>query len=269
VTSDAIISLQRVSVTYRSGPAWNRRVVPAVRGVDIAIPRGTILGLVGESGSGKTTVGRLCLGLLRPTEGAVLFDHAPMPKPRAIKGRAAVVLQQPEWALNPRLRVGTSVAEPLTVLGIAKAERLERAREALSQVGLDPSLLTRYPHELSGGQRQRASIARALITDPSFVVFDEAVSALDVSVQTQILNLIRSLQETRAFSALFISHDLAATRYVADRIAVMRLGEIVDTADADRFYALPEHPYSRELWSTLMPADLAPEIAARPAETLS
>ena len=264
MTGDAIIALERVSVTYRSGPAWNRRVVHAVRGVDIAIPRGTILGLVGESGSGKTTVGRLCLGLLRPTEGRVLFGKAPMPKPRAIKGRAAVVLQQPEWALNPRLRVGTSVAEPLTVLGV-KAERLERASEALRQVGLDPSLLTRFPHELSGGQRQRASIARALITDPSFVVFDEAVSALDVSVQTQILNLIRSLQESRAFSALFISHDLAATRYVADRIAVMRLGEIVEAGDADRFYAPPEHPYSRELWSTLMPSDAMP---ARVTETL-
>jgi ABC-type glutathione transport system ATPase component len=260
VTADAIIALQDVSVTYRSGAAWNRRVVQAVRAVDLVIARGTITGLVGESGSGKTTVGRLCLGLLRPTQGAVLFGNAPMPKPRAIKGRAAVVLQQPEWALNPRLRVGTSVVEPLTVLGVSRAERLERASEALRQVGLDPTLLTRFPHELSGGQRQRASIARALITDPSFVVFDEAVSALDVSVQTQILNLIRSLQESRAFSALFISHDLAATRYVADTIAVMRLGEIVDEGGADKFYALPEHPYSRELWSTLIPTE--------PAETI-
>jgi len=255
LSREAILSLQRVSVTYRSGPVWNRRVVQAVRGVEIEIEHGTILGLVGESGSGKTTMGRLCLGLLRPTEGRVLFERAPMPKPRAIRGRAAVVLQQPEWALNPRLRVGTSVAEPLTIQGVPKLERTEQAADALRQVGLDPTLTTRYPHELSGGQRQRAAIARALITNPSFVVFDEAVSALDVSVQTQVLNLIRSLQETRSFSALFISHDLAATRYVADRIAVMRDGEIVETGSSDDFYAPPQHPYSRELWSTVMPAE--------------
>ena len=254
MTAGAIVALRGVTVTYRSGPVWNRRTVRAVRGLDLDIPPGTILGLVGESGSGKTTIGRLCLGLLRPSEGDVLFEGVPMRHRRVLKGRAAVVLQQPEWALNPRLRVGTSVAEPLTVQGVARPERRERAREALRRVGLDPSLLARYPHELSGGQRQRAAIARALVTDPSFVVFDEAVSALDVSVQTQILNLIRSLQRSRSFSALFISHDLAATRYVADRIAVMRLGEIVETGDADRFYAPPEHPYSRELWSTLMPA---------------
>ena len=255
MSREAILSLQRVYVTYRSGPVWNRRVVQAVRGVELEIERGTILGLVGESGSGKTTMGRLCLGLLRPTEGRVLFEHAPMPKPRAIRGRAAVVLQQPEWALNPRLRVGTSVAEPLTIQGVPKPERTEQAATALRQVGLDPTLTTRYPHELSGGQRQRASIARALITNPSFVVFDEAVSALDVSVQTQVLNLIRTLQETRSFSALFISHDLAATRYVADRIAVMREGEIVESGDSDHFYAPPQHPYSRELWSTVMPTE--------------
>jgi ABC-type glutathione transport system ATPase component len=254
MTPGAIVALERVSVTYRSGPVWNRRITRAVHDLDLDIPQGTILGLVGESGSGKTTVGRLCLGLLRPSRGAAFFEGASIRGPRAVKGRAAVVLQQPEWALNPRLRIGTSVAEPLTVLGVRRPERLDRAREALRRVGLDPSLLARYPHELSGGQRQRASIARALITDPSFVVFDEAVSALDVSVQAQILNLIRSLQESRSFSALFISHDLAATRYVADRIAVMRLGEIVETGHADRFYAVPEHPYSRELWSTLTPA---------------
>jgi ABC-type glutathione transport system ATPase component len=257
-----IIALQGTSVTYRSGPVWKRRVVEAVKNVDLAIERGAILGLVGESGSGKTTMGRLCLGLLRPTEGSVLFEGAPMPKPRAIRGRAAVVLQQPEWALNPRLRVGTSVAEPLAIQGLGRADRVERAADALRRVGLDPTLVGRFPHELSGGQRQRASIARALITDPSFVVFDEAVSALDVSVQTQVLNLIRDLQESRAFSALFISHDLAATRYVADRIAVMRHGEIVESGDVDRFYELPQHPYSRELWSTIMPPDIG--AAAHP-----
>ena len=174
-----------------------------------------------------------------------------MPKRRAMRGRAAVVLQQPEWALNPRLRIGTSVSEPLTIQGVRRADRQRRIAEALEQVGLAREMAGRLPHELSGGQRQRAAIARALVTEPHFVVFDEAVSALDVSVQMQILNLIRELQASRAFSALFISHDLAATRYVADRIAVMRLGELVEVAPVSRFYARPEHPYSRELWASV------------------
>ncbi|HZH27397.1 MAG TPA: ATP-binding cassette domain-containing protein [Azospirillaceae bacterium] len=248
---DAIVSLAEVSLSYRSGPVWNRREVAAVKGASLDVRRGEILGLVGESGSGKTTIGRLCLGLLRPTAGRVLFEGQPVPKGRRMQGRAAVVLQQPEWALNPRLKVGTSVAEPLTIRGVPKAERIERVDEGLRQVGLDPGFRNRYPHELSGGQRQRASIARALITNPHFVVFDEAVSALDVSVQMQILNLIRGLQASRAFSALFISHDLAATRYVADRIAVMRFGEVVEVGETTRFYAQPEHAYSRELWASV------------------
>ncbi len=143
------------------------------------------------------------------------------------------------------------MAEPLTIRGVARSERAHLILDALRQVGLDPAMAGRYPHELSGGQRQRAAIARALITKPSFVVFDEAVSALDVSVQMQVLNLIKDLQASRAFSALFISHDLAATRYVASRVAVMRLGELVEVGDVQRFYVQPEHPYSRELWATV------------------
>jgi ABC-type glutathione transport system ATPase component len=250
MSAEAIIHLDQVSLTYRSGPIWNRRVTAAVNNVSLAIGRGEILGLVGESGSGKTSIGRLALGLVQPSEGRVLFEAGPMPKGRAMGGRAAVVLQQPEWALNPRLKVGTSVGEPLAIRGVTRSARADRVTEALAQVGLDPAMQARYPHELSGGQRQRASIARALITDPHFVVFDEAVSALDVSIQMQILNLIRGLQASRAFSALFISHDLAATRYVADRIAVMRLGQLVEVGETARFYTEPEHPYSRELWAT-------------------
>ncbi len=251
MSPEPVIELRRVHLTYRSGAIWNRRTVSAVSGVDLSIARGEILGLVGESGSGKTTVGRLCLGLLPPTEGEVLFEGGTVPRGRSMGGRAAVVLQQPEWALNPRLKVGTSVAEPLTIRGVARSERAHLILDALRQVGLDPAMAGRYPHELSGGQRQRAAIARALITKPSFVVFDEAVSALDVSVQMQVLNLIKDLQASRAFSALFISHDLAATRYVASRVAVMRLGELVEVGDVQRFYVQPEHPYSRELWATV------------------
>lgn len=251
MTGDRVIALDRVSLVYRTGPVWNRHELAAVKHVSLDIHRGEILGLVGESGSGKTSMGRLCLGLLAPTSGSARFDGAPMPRPREMRGRAAVVLQQPEWALNPRLRIGTSVSEPLTVQGERRDERHRRVVEALTQVGLDPEMATRYPHELSGGQRQRAAIARALVTEPRFVVFDEAVSALDVSVQMQILNLIRDLQASRAFSALFISHDLAATRYVADRIAVMRLGELVEVAPVGHFYDKPEHPYSRALWASV------------------
>ncbi len=251
MTTESVLELRDVHLTYRSGAIWNRRLVSAVRGVDLSIASGEILGLVGESGSGKTTIGRLCLGLLSPTKGEVLFEGGPVPRGRSMGGRGAVVLQQPEWALNPRLKVGTSVAEPLTIRGVPRDARAYRVLNALRQVGLDPTMAGRYPHELSGGQRQRAAIARALITKPSFVVFDEAVSALDVSVQMQVLNLIRDLQASRAFSALFISHDLAATRYVANRVAVMRLGELVEVGDVARFYAQPEHPYSRELWATV------------------
>lgn len=248
--SSPVLSFNDVSLTYRTGPVWSRRTVHAVDQVTLAIASGEILGLVGESGSGKTTMGRLALGLLSPSAGTVRFDGGSLPRRREMRGRLAVVLQQPEWALNPRLRVGTSVAEPLAIRGAERDEIDDRVRRGLEQVGLDPAMVRRFPHELSGGQRQRAAIARALITEPRFVVFDEAVSALDVSVQMQVLNLIRELQTERAFSTLFISHDLAATRYVADRIAVMRLGRLVEVAEATRFYGEPEHEYSRELWRT-------------------
>lgn len=242
-----LVDLRSATVEYLSGPPWARYRVHAVRLVTLQIAEGETLGLVGESGSGKTTIGRLCLGLLKPTNGQVWFDGAPLSSKRRVKGRLQVVLQNPEWALNPRLLVRVSVAEPLSIVGAPTGERETSVKTMLLRVGLGSEFAASYPHELSGGQRQRVAIARALITHPHFIVFDEAVSALDVSVQAQILNLIKGLQVDHQFGALFISHDLAAVRYVAQRIAVLYAGEIVELAPALRFYGRPHHPYSRAL----------------------
>jgi ABC-type glutathione transport system ATPase component len=174
----------------------------------------------------------------------VLFCGEPFGRLRRRRGQLAVVLQFPEWALNPRIRCGRSVEEPLVVLGVHPAQRRRRVEAMLQSVGLDGGFAERFPGQLSGGQRQRVAIARALITEPRFIVFDEAVSALDVSVQAQVLNLILDLQTQHGFGALFISHDLAATRYLSRRIAVMREGEIVEIGSRDQFYDRPEHPYS-------------------------
>ena len=245
-----ILELDDVTVTFTSGPPLRRRSTHALRGVSLRLEPGRIVGLVGESGSGKTTTSMVALGLRAPTAGAVRFEGKPFPRRRrALAGRMQAVLQHPQSSLDPRVRVGRSVAEPLTVLG----EPGQDARTAamLEQVGLDGSFAQRYPHQLSGGQRQRVSIARALVTRPPFLVFDEAVSALDVSVQAQILNLIKDLQAELGFAALFISHDLGAVRYVADQVAVMRDGEIVECTDAATFYRNPEHEYSRRLMEAL------------------
>jgi ABC-type glutathione transport system ATPase component len=248
-----ILELDDVTVTFASGPPLRREHIHALRGVTLAVAEGETLGLVGESGSGKTTASRVALGLQRPASGAVRFAGRPFPRRRReLAGQMQAVLQHPQWSLNPRMRVGQSVAEPLVVVGERAPERTaECAEEMLERVGLPPELVTRYPHELSGGQRQRVSIARALVTLPRFIVFDEAVSALDVSVQAQILNLIRDLQAEFGFSALFISHDLGAVRYVADRIAVMLAGEIVETGATETFYAGPTHDYAKQLWEAL------------------
>ncbi|TDC53250.1 ABC transporter ATP-binding protein [Jiangella ureilytica] len=242
--------LRGVDLDYRSGPPWARQLKRAVSGVNLTVAPGETVGLVGQSGSGKTSVGRLLLGLLRPTAGAVLFEGRPIDdERRRHRGRLQAVLQNPSWSLNPRLRCETSVAEPLTVAGTVPAdERHRRVLHMLEQVGLDPGVAGRFPHQLSGGQQQRVAIARALVSHPALVVFDEAVSALDVSVQAQILNLVRRLQDEVGFAALFISHDLAAARYVSHRVAVMWQSEIVEVADATALYHHADHPYTRSLF---------------------
>jgi ABC-type glutathione transport system ATPase component len=223
--------------------------------VTFDVHEGETLGLVGESGSGKSTTANVALGLRDPTSGVVRFDGAPFGGRRARSarlGQIQAVPQNPFWSLDPRLAVGSSIAEPLAALDRSSLDSHRAAVESmLADVRLDRSIATRLPHELSGGQRQRIAIARALITHPRFIVFDEAVSALDVSVQVQILNLIADLQAEHGFGALFISHDLAAVRYVSHRIAVMRLGEIVELADTERFYETPRHEYSRQLLEAL------------------
>ena len=248
--SAPVVSLREVSVSYRAG--LFRPAVEAVRNASLDIAEGETLGLVGESGSGKSTLARVCLGLTAPTQGKLIFAGETFGNLRARRGQLAVVLQFPEWALNPRLRCGRSVEEPLVVLGVAAAERRGRVAAMLENVGLDAGVAARLPGQLSGGQRQRVAIARALVTEPRFIVFDEAVSALDVSVQAQVLNLIRDLQTKHRFAALFISHDIAATRYLSHRIAVMRDGEIVETGPRERFYAEPDHEYSRALLSAAL-----------------
>jgi ABC-type glutathione transport system ATPase component len=248
-----VLELNDVTVRIATGSMLDRSVVTAVNRVSVRIDAGRTLGLVGESGSGKTTSGMVALGLRRPTSGSVRFEGRPIPRRRrSLTGRMQAVLQHPQWSLNPRLHVGRSIAEPAVVAGgLSRADIAARCTQLLDHVGLSAAVAQRYPHELSGGQRQRVAIARALITRPSLIVFDEAVSALDVSVQAQILNLILDLQGEHGFAALFISHDLGATRYVAHQIAVMRHGEIVELADSDVFYDQPAHEYSRQLLEAL------------------
>ncbi|MGM1017432.1 MAG: ATP-binding cassette domain-containing protein [Actinomycetota bacterium] len=247
-----VVELRDVSVTFTSGIASRRREVRAMSHVSVSIAPGETLGLVGESGSGKTTTGAVVLGLQRPDSGEVRFQGEPLARSlRSRAGRMQAVMQHPRWALDPRSTVLSSVLEPLLVHERREPETEARALEMLDQVGLSETFATRRPHQLSGGQLQRVSVARALVTRPAFIVFDEAVSALDVSVQAQILNLIQDLQQEHSFAALFISHDLAAVRYISHHLAVMRAGEIVENAPADLFYDLPRHPYSRQLFQEL------------------
>jgi oligopeptide transport system ATP-binding protein len=231
--------------------------VRAVDGISFSIERGSTLGLVGESGSGKTTIGRTLIRLYKPTEGQILFDnqdlaHVEGEPLRQMRQRLQMVFQDPYASLNPRFTIGSLIAEPMHIYHTGSADEIrERTIELLRVVGLRPEYADRYPHEFSGGQRQRIAIARALSINPEFVIADEPVSALDVSVRAQVLNLLQRLQQQFHLTYLFVSHDLSVVRHIADRIAVMYLGKIVEIADRDELYTAPKHPYTRVLLSAV------------------
>jgi oligopeptide transport system ATP-binding protein len=231
--------------------------VKAVDTINFHVYRGETLGLVGESGCGKSTTGRAILQLYRPTGGEVLFEGKDLVKLkdnelRPMRRQMQMIFQDPYASLNPRMTVGSIISEPLEVHNIGtKAERLERVRELLRVVGLNPYFINRYPHEFSGGQRQRIGVARALAVNPSFIVCDEPISALDVSIQAQIINLLEDLQEQFNLTYLFIAHDLSVVRHISDRIAVMYLGKIMEMCDRDELYRNPMHPYSQALLSAV------------------
>ena len=267
---DTIVRISDVRMYFpvTSGIIFQRKVadVKAVDGVEFAIRRGETLGLVGESGCGKTTLGRVILMLYKPTSGEIIFEGRDLARMKAgdirrMRRRMQMIFQDPYASLNPRMSIGSIIAEPIVIHGLAKnrTERRERVQELMRTVGLNPYYANRYPHEFSGGQRQRIGIARALAVQPTFIVADEPVSALDVSIQAQIINLLEELQDSFGLTYLFIAHDLSVVRHISDRVAVMYLGKLMELTDRRELYENPLHPYTKALMSAVPIPDPAVE----------
>jgi peptide/nickel transport system ATP-binding protein len=260
---EPLLEVKDLRVHFTSGGGFlgkPKETVKAVDGVDLSIPKGKTLGLVGESGCGKTTIGRAILLLVRRTSGSVRYDGTNLFAQRmlAYRKRMQIIFQDPYASLNPRLTIEQALTEPLAVhhIGSGSSERRDRVVSLLEEVGLSSEHLLRYPHEFSGGQRQRLCVARALAVEPEFIVCDECVSAMDVSVQAQVLNLLNELQERRKLTYLFISHDLSVVKFVSDHVAVMQAGRIVETAPAEELYRNPKETYTQELLDAVPKADL-------------
>jgi oligopeptide transport system ATP-binding protein len=272
ITADTLVAVRDLEKYFPiMAGVFSRHVadVKAVDGVTFDIKRGETLGLVGESGSGKTTVGRCILRLVEPTKGKVYFEGGTIDvtslkrtSMRELRREMQIIFQDPYASLNPRMTVGDIVAEPLQIHKLAFGKAVdERVNELLRTVGLAPYHANRYPHEFSGGQRQRIGVARALAVNPKFIVADEPVSALDVSIQAQVVNLLQDLQDKLGLTYLFIAHDLSVVRHISDRVAVMYVGRLMELADRDELYERPLHPYTQSLLSAIPIPD--PRIEAR------
>ncbi|MSP97100.1 MAG: ABC transporter ATP-binding protein [Betaproteobacteria bacterium] len=267
-----LVDARNLEVEFAVGQLGRRQRVRAIDGLSLAIRRAEIVALVGESGCGKSTTGRVLLRLCRPSAGQIKFDGVDITAisqraMRPMRQRMQMVFQHPGQALNPRVRIGNSVGEPLEAAGFPPAERRARVQALLGRVGLNEKCAAQYPHELSGGQLQRIAIARALIGHPDFVVADEPLSSLDLSVQAQVMILLRELQAEFGISLLFITHDLAVAEYLSNRVAVMYMGKMVEMAPAKRFSGKARHPYSKALLASIPRMDPVHE-RNRPSDPL-
>ena len=263
--SRAFVEVRNLSKYF---PVGRNRVLKAVDGISFTVRKGETLGLVGESGCGKSTAGRTVIRLYEPTSGSVVIDGTDVmklsrSKLKAFRRKMQMIFQDPYASLNPRMTVLDIIGEALDIHGLVKsrAERTRRVEELLELVGLNAQHASRYPHEFSGGQRQRIGITRALAVEPEFIVCDEPISALDVSIQAQIVNLLTDLQKKMGLTYLFVAHDLAMVKYISDRIAVMYLGQIVELASSEDLYDQPQHPYTKALMSAIPIPD--PEVEAK------